>query len=609
MSYLSTMIDNAFAALIKAAEDCVEKTMMGNSRLPSGLSSCEAMDAEIESLESMTTMMQEKTAALHLQIQKRVAELRKRRNALTSPIRRLPPELFNRILFFAIDTSDFKRDGRDRTRSILLRVSWSWFQAVVSTPLLSSFLSNLHSIEKTTRYIRLSKNAPLSITCDDTARSRAETDEFMRLVLQHIHRWRSVNLQLAGIKGREWYLPTQSAPRLLEFEVFAPNKYYWANSELINLFNGDAPQLRVLNAQPFPITWDPVLFSGLTELTITDTVGEDADWGNRYMDLFNSLPLVEHLRIELEQNRLRSSHVIWPTHNTSEIDMEPICLPRLRSIWLNLPPRMGVTLLSSLITPSTHRVCIKANFLHASPRAVEKISFSKPGTLLSSITHQLTGLKIVFTASKGKLRLRGSYPTEEKFPWGHQAPLTLKFRPLASPLTPDMTLLINQLVSPSLTSFTIHGRAATKALGLDPASLFPHLPELETFSLLYNDSEEGIHDVFSALRSPARVLCSNGAVSDRWPCPKLKRLILDGVRFQPKHLRSLIQARYDAGSENVEASCVPLDEVYVSYCMFREYGEEPGLRAAMAEIGTLVQSQGGEFCSEFIDKCFITMHF
>ncbi|KAG8938300.1 hypothetical protein FRC03_007428 [Tulasnella sp. 419] len=471
-------------------------------------------------------------------------------------------------------------NGRDNARTGIMNVSWYWFDTVLSTPLLSSFLINSHPINKTKHFIELSKDGTLDIAC----LGYTQQDDFMCLVLPHVHRWRSFYWgSQAGIL-RDSYVPKVVTPLLEVFRL----KECRGLAVSPNLSEGiwHAPRLRVLDILPAPVPFNSLKFSGLTELAVTDVLGEDPDWRSRYDNLFRSLPLLEHVHIRLPKIMIPLSSkpegVLRP-----KLSVEPIVLSRLKTMELeDLPPRISVTLLSSITRGPSHDLpCLYVNFTHSEPWVFKTVSLADPNTLLPSFLPLLTAFYIWFHPVEEALRLRGYIAESNVCGWTKPTPLMIRFDRPELPLSPSADLLIKQLLRPNFTKVTLRGLVNFKEAGLELTSVFLHLPGLRMLRLQHT-LKESVHSALDLLQAPYGDRELNGA-GDKWHCPRLERLVLYGVDFEPERLHTFISSRYGPNSIGNKDS---LKSLGVSYC---GPAEEGGLRETMAGIEHIVQGQGG----------------
>ncbi|KAG8912859.1 hypothetical protein FRC02_005772 [Tulasnella sp. 418] len=532
----------------------------------------------MERMESSLKLLQEEASAeLPASVSNMVANLKKRCNTVISPIYQLPVEILVEILFLAIEASDRMVDGRDKARTGIMNVSWYWFDTVLSTPLLSSFLINSHPINKTKHFIELSKDGTLDIAC----LGYTQQDEFMRLVLPHIHRWRSFYWGYQAGNCRDLYIPKVSAPLL---EVFQLKGHRGPVGP--NLFDGNAPRLRVLDILPAAIPFNHLKFSKLTDLVVTDAFGEDPDWRSRYDNLFRSLPFLEHVHIRLLRERLSVSSklegVIQP-----KLSVEPIVLSRLKTMDLeDLPPRIAITLLSSIIPDLNHpHPCLYINFTHSGPLVFKSVLLAEPNTVVPSFLPLLTAFYIWFHPDGEVLRLRGLYRDLEVPGWTKPAPFMFRFDGLELPLSPAADSLIKQLLKPNFTKLTLRGQVDFEAAGLNLSAVFSLLPRLKVLRLQFT-FQDSVHKAFDLLQAP----CGDRELdeaNDEWRCPRLERLMLYGVNFEPDRLHTFISSRYGPNSMGNKDS---LKELEISYC---GPAEKDGLRDTMAKIEHIVQGQGG----------------
>ncbi|KAG8960543.1 hypothetical protein FRC03_006405 [Tulasnella sp. 419] len=469
----------------------------------------------------------------------------------------------------------------DDVRSELSSVSHWWFDTVETTPMLWSFIRGEDDVDKAEYFIHRSKSASLAFEFHSKEATQQDVEDFINLALEYVPRWRSFRISCPSLYPMSWHFPRTAAPLLEEFTI-SSNGYGGMHIE--NLFDGNAPRLRVLSIIPHTIPWDSPILSGLSDTRIVDGEGERGDWGNRYHRLFSSSPMLEHVVIK-QAGRPKSSPGPGALFN-----LEPVILSKLKSMELiDLPPRITTTVLSFLRRPVGYSSLIKANITSSDPDVVDLLLKSPPDALVPSMINHLTTLEIrgskSTTFTRGYLRLHGRLSltdlsvNESEYPG-----LYLDFSP---PFTSRLFNFAMRFFTTSLVSLTIDGDID---IGEDTSDLARHLPllqSLQELTLRRCKNQSVLHSIFTALQEP---LPGNSEGHRSWPCPRLKKLLLIRLAFQIKKILELVETRYKLTPSSQGERPDPLQELDIRW----DHSERTD-KETIKKIEDIINEQNGLF--------------
>ncbi|KAG9046930.1 hypothetical protein FS837_003366 [Tulasnella sp. UAMH 9824] len=245
----------------------------------------QGIDEEIDSLEETAISFQ---TSLNTQI----AQRRKQRNSLI-PFNQIPLEIISNILWLSIVDPWPRRVSYSfiRRQQTISSVCASWRTLVVDSPRFWSIVEFSCRPAAISHFLKKSQSSRLEIKsfAEESKYNCGPREPFteaacLSLIAPHAHRIRSLILSLRSMDGLLAVLE-EPAPMLEELKLSCS---YCDFERPLNLFCGQASQLRDVTLESIPVRWDSDVLVGLRSLTIEET--------------FEYLPTTEQVRRLLEAN-------------------------------------------------------------------------------------------------------------------------------------------------------------------------------------------------------------------------------------------------------------------------------------------------------------------
>ncbi|KAG8916860.1 hypothetical protein FRC02_003512 [Tulasnella sp. 418] len=263
------------------------------------------IDSEIQALIAVSITLQRV-------IEEQLVRHRRRRNSIASALLRCPDEIISEIFLYLVENTSTRRRYQ-HIHNLQLVCSRFYHIFDTTTRLWACIDSGLLACEGITNpsclidlSLRKSKNAPLDIKIGFHAASPSGALWLLDKVAPHFHRWRSFysslfpdprigSSSLQEIEEPLRRLCMMKAPQLRKFNVssmkghnlFEPSK----------LFDDFAPCLQWLSIIGMPISWDSLILSGLTELSLSAWNGTSPPTVDQYLRVLLSCPMLEELMI------------------------------------------------------------------------------------------------------------------------------------------------------------------------------------------------------------------------------------------------------------------------------------------------------------------------
>ncbi|KAG8907318.1 hypothetical protein FRC01_007731, partial [Tulasnella sp. 417] len=273
-----------------------------------------------------------------------------RRRNLAAPIHKLPIEVM--VMIFAAYS---KSSPLAYYPSLLdlTTVNKLWYDAIVYSPQLWTVLESDFSPKIAKLVIERSKALPLSLVWHDKERNEQEEQElerFLALVVQHSHRFKSINMifpEWENLIGRE--LLQSKLPRLEKLRV----KALWDSTleeQLVKFELQNGPPLREIALDTvFLASWSSPRLIGLFALDLTGPIQSPSV--EELLDILSNSPQLERLRL----CDLDCSGSSWKRPLKGIIT-----LPRLQEIVVDNPsgPYLSA-ILTTVYAPASKNVCVR----------------------------------------------------------------------------------------------------------------------------------------------------------------------------------------------------------------------------------------------------------
>ncbi|KAG9039722.1 hypothetical protein FRB95_007149 [Tulasnella sp. JGI-2019a] len=178
------------------------------------------------------------------------------------PLYRLPNEILLRILFLSLQTPYSSQFSQLHN---LAQVSVRWAQLVRGSPMLFGYATSDDIEEDANRTLCLSRNALLDVKYDLDWFGSTWKEAFLDRLLQHNHRWRSI--ELVGLDTTKMNsVLREPMPQLQDLDIFC--RIQEEGFHVINLSPEKLRQLRHLTLTNVSPQWDASMLRGLVTLEL-----------------------------------------------------------------------------------------------------------------------------------------------------------------------------------------------------------------------------------------------------------------------------------------------------------------------------------------------------
>ncbi|KAG8877248.1 hypothetical protein FRB98_006784 [Tulasnella sp. 332] len=467
-------------------------------------------------LESLETSAAEFGAKMqhHLATHRRVL------NALL-PIHRIPSEIFTEIL--AMSLVLWSEDANEKYQEHLytLRcVSAAWRTLIDNSPLLWATVSCRDTLDTVRNALAKSKDSPLEVVYRARYVARYRTAEFIVSVVQHVHRWKSLEvLGLNSQQATELLDLTDGcqAPKLQKLSLVNTGDVRCMGS----LFDGQTHQLRRIKlSSSYLVPWSPTTLSNLHFLHI-DRVMQEGPSADQVDIILRASPALVELILQAVYPRGDDAPPIKQRHPVELLSLRKLTVVRLT-------PELTTHILENIRIPNCENIIILAetstkaaytpsqSFLHSAHKIMGASDSARV-----ELGAQLFSLKCW---KQGKIALKVCLRGEA---WAfNTAESSLRL------LDPSLDLsIIIDTNSPTLTK------------------IFNLLPSLGgARALQLTQHRQAVYDGSNALISELGVVkMANGVF--RWPLPLLETLRVRSSSLEVGALLGVIRARLEAEVE------------------------------------------------------------
>ncbi|KAG9047252.1 hypothetical protein FS837_002725 [Tulasnella sp. UAMH 9824] len=263
----------------------------------------------------------------------------------------------------------------------LTAVNKLWYDIIVNSPQLSTFLESDISPKIAKLVLQRSKNLPLSLiwnNSDRNAKEEEELAELLELILQHSQRLKSINVTI----GWDWdnltvpRLLQANLPRLERLQVNGVWYSYSVEVEALKFELSNGPSLREITLDTvFLTSWNSPRLTGLSALDLTSP--RQAPSVEKLLNILSNSPRLERLRLfKLDYNGSAGNR---PPNGT-------ISLPSLKEIYLeNSDGPYLSAILTSVYAPSSKIVRIGGRLKDDNSAAVCEEVFSQGNNQLAAL--------------------------------------------------------------------------------------------------------------------------------------------------------------------------------------------------------------------------------
>ncbi|KAG8941314.1 hypothetical protein FRC03_004656 [Tulasnella sp. 419] len=479
------------------------------------------LDEEIEILEAHI-----------VEVRRQIAVYRQMQNRLV-PLHKLPTEILSHILQMAT-LSDCFIHVQFQNQLNLERVCIWWKKLMDAIPRIFSGASRLRN----ERIIAESGDLPLHIAIN------GYQEDFMNFIETHIHRWGSFRAPSFGCDPclRHFHQP---APLLRTFEVqFFQRLTSWHH--VMDPFQGKAPLLQRLSFL-LPIQWNNGLLRGLRSLHVWLKLdGDGIPYGYKLRQVLQDCPLLQEL--VLDGPCFSQTGDPTPLQHRSKVIVH---LPELRVLRLmRVGPLVVRWFLDSIRAPSLEDLCIRC-YVPDLPELTTMFEKLPMDGVFTRVTEFMKSkpMRMTLGDDDGNHCIRVKTAEVSCDPelreilalWCNMQELRTFKRNLF-----DCAAAILPSWAPFMRSLSVcdgNYYRFPPNYGETIGAFLVELVGLEELVVSHHKGDKGI-TIINALGTS---IGSKDQTSRRWPCPRLKDMLLVGKRWLdvPKLYNSLSQ-RYGA---------------------------------------------------------------
>lgn len=331
------------------------------------LSSNQVAETETDLIDAQSTALDSIKSGLVHEVESRIATIHRRRNCLV-PFSAFPNEVIDAIFMAYFDENT---PATIKSLWTLAKVSVTWWQRILATPSLWTYLNVEHSVNAIGIHLRRSKGVPFSfilpmgngMTRRSAYKAKAwfhglnDIPALLNPVIAQSHRWRDVNITGPYYRNSDDSLRLALVNPLPRLETLRLSSLRFTPTTL-TVSIGGGPNLRKVEilSVPHPLELVGDGFRYITELKLSVVgfaLGDDAIW-----------PILEPIAHQLESLHLDR---IGRTHAQllSYTEDEPVHLPRLHTLVL-LRTQLVYPCLRRFRTPNLFKLsclmdCLRTN--------------------------------------------------------------------------------------------------------------------------------------------------------------------------------------------------------------------------------------------------------
>ncbi|KAG8915860.1 hypothetical protein FRC00_010751 [Tulasnella sp. 408] len=490
---------------MRTATDIHREPFFFSSSHPADDPNQNALDREITALDITL-------AAVHRRLHRRLAETRKRRNALAR-ISRLPTELMIKILLIELEEVDIKKYyPRVKTLS---QVCATWYSIIQNT---ANFWAHVHSdfsLPAIGRILYKSRNAPLTAECGHLQTS-SSAKAFVNMLVPSAKRIRSLAVSRDFAAGSEAIKLVGPKLERLEYRTTNVSKPVSLGSRV-----GRLDALRELTLESASLPWSSVSLKGLKTLKLFRITSEGLLMSQLWCMIAES-PSLRHLVL----NNVSISQ--GPTQTGTPT----ITLPCLRQLHLI---HLSQTTIQLILNAIRAPACLDINVTHDSDSST---SDSLP--VLLSLSQALPNIQAVLNEGyqlcvNVNFRLFRCWTDRERYGDPDEPSIEIEMREISPYKALDW--LLNLLKPP-------RDRRSTLTLGSDfnisePSFTHAVNHKLGFVTSLYLTTDLTVDPLLKQL---GQQITHQGIPG--WPMPRLSALNLGTAYFSGSTLIETLRNRY-----------------------------------------------------------------